>query len=618
LLGTLHRQLEAIRSSEYTVQYQKLQVSVRRAERRLALRSAYADWWRAQQERLLCGPVQAAVSQALQQLQRRERDGLMLASDADLARNEWQQVQAPCVDQSAAEQDTRTTLEVIVQHKLPAGATAVSDPLAEHPQPLTAWRAALEQQPSMAARRTLVTEAEKNLDEPWYESIESDFSVGYNAEDRSGVTTLGHGLVASVNFTMPFGAASHSSAHHQANVARYVSATKQLSAERRDLLVELGKSLRTQREASQALQSRDEELAAAELLLRDQRDRGGLDGEGTYLQLQAAQRQVYQAGFARIAAWHQLWLQNAALRLLVDNDPQADTLLGSEHVSWQGQVPQSATIAAVAAGATVAATRSRRVAGPSWYQGVYIWNSDALLDPARRPAELLALGSAGMRQIYVGVDSAQLMRLAQTKQSLAALIKDAGKRNLRVGLLLGDPAWMSPSGRSELISLIGSLKDLQFSSLNLDLEVEQRGFPVPDEHLRDWIDTVAAAVKASPWPVELSSHYRWFATPKVGHTCVPCSLSRLGVASISLMIYVRNPKRSTELAAQIAKRWPKLSFRLAQSVEPQLTPQESWAGASSSQIDGQEDSWRAKLEPLGITGIDWQDWRSYPRFLQGG
>lgn len=621
LLGSLRRQLEAVQASESTIDYQKLQVVLRRAERRLALRAAYADWWRAQQEQLWCKPLQATVNQALLQLRRRERDGLMLSSEANLARNGWNQIQALCSDKSAAELDTRATLEALVQHPLPADATAVGDPLAEHPQPLTAWQVALEQQPRMAARRVRVTEAGKNRDEPWYDDIESNISVGYNVEDRSGVTTQGHGLVASLNFLMPLNVVGHSSARHQANVARYISAMKQLLAERRNLMVELGQSLRLQREARQELQSRDEELAASKLLLSDRRARSGLDEEGGYSALQDAERQVYQAGFARIAAWHRLWLQDAALRLLVDGDLRAEALLGSGRMNWQGQAGQGVAAAATvgAAVATVGATVAAgppRAANSSWLQGVYVWDSAALLDPARRTTELMALGGAGMRQVYIGINATQLGQLTQTKQALAALLEEARTRDLRVGLLLGDSAWINPSDRGQLTALIGSLKDLPFSSLHLDLEVEQLGVPVPDDRLQDWVDTVAAAAKASPWPVDISSHYRWFAAPKVGQTCVPCALSRMGVTGVSLMIYTRNPKRSTELAARIARRWPNLSFRLAQSVEPQLTRQESWAGASPNQLDEQEERWRAKLEPLGVTGIDWQDWRAYPRFTQ--
>ena len=65
-------------------------------------------------------------------------------------------------------------------------------------------------------------------------------------------------------------------------------------------------------------------------------------------------------------------------------------------------------------------------------------------------------------------------------------------------------------------------------------------------------------------------------------------------------------------AAEIAQRWPALRFRLAQSVEPQLPVEESWAGVPARQLQQQVERWRVRLQPVGVTGIDWQDWTHYP------
>lgn len=50
LLGSLHRQLGAVRSVDAERQQQAARRLLYQAQQRLALRSAYADWWRAQQE----------------------------------------------------------------------------------------------------------------------------------------------------------------------------------------------------------------------------------------------------------------------------------------------------------------------------------------------------------------------------------------------------------------------------------------------------------------------------------------------------------------------------------------------------------------------------------------
>ena len=248
-----------------------------------------------------------------------------------------------------------------------------------------------------------------------------------------------------------------------------------------------------------------------------------------------------------------------------------------------------------------------------WSQASYVWDSEALLDPGQRPAELDALRNAGMDKIYLGLKAAQIKDLGTTRHRLEQLLRDAAGKGVQVSLLLGDPSWIEPPERHQLTDLLAKLRGLAFISLHLDLEVEQLGVPVPDQRLKDWLETLRIASSVSPWPVEISSHHRWFADPKPGQTCVPCALPDAGVRQVSLMIYTRNPNNSARMAEQIARRWPDLQFRLAQSTEPQLDATETWAGVSTEQLQHQSSAWREQLQPLGIAGIDWQAWRDFPK-----
>ncbi|MBK5300858.1 MULTISPECIES: hypothetical protein [Gammaproteobacteria] len=268
------------------------------------------------------------------------------------------------------------------------------------------------------------------------------------------------------------------------------------------------------------------------------------------------------------------------------------------------------------ASTSAAAPKAGAEAGTSsgkWSQASYVWDSEALLDPDRREAELQALRKAGMDKIYLGLKAAQVNDLVTTRRRLEQLLQDAAREDLQVSLLLGDSSWIEPTDRHQLSDLLKKLKGLAFSSLHLDLEVEQLGMPVPDQRLKNWLDTLRMASSESPWPVEISSHHRWFAEPKPGQTCVPCALPEAGVRQVSLMIYTRNPQNSARMTEQIAKRWPALQFRLAQSTEPELPATESWAGASTDQLKHQASAWREQLQPRGVAGIDWQAWRDFPK-----
>jgi hypothetical protein len=85
------------------------------------------------------------------------------------------------------------------------------------------------------------------------------------------------------------------------------------------------------------------------------------------------------------------------------------------------------------------------------------------------------------------------------------------------------------------------------------------------------------------------------------------------LASVSLMLYSRNTARVNERTLAIARRWPQLHFRLAQSVEAGLEPGLSWHGSSAGALQLQMQRWRGALAADGIGGIDWQDWAAYPK-----
>ncbi len=249
-----------------------------------------------------------------------------------------------------------------------------------------------------------------------------------------------------------------------------------------------------------------------------------------------------------------------------------------------------------------------------WSQGTYIWQSDALLNRQTRRQELRQLRQHGMTYLMVGLNGAQV-RNPSTPGALRALVQQAHTNGQQVILLLGDPAWITPKGRPQVLALIQRFRDLPLDGVHLDLEVEQLGWPVPASRLQQWIATVQAAREASPWPLSLSVHPRWFepatSAEMPSSPCVPCALK--GVDSIDLMLYQRNAKRVSERTLAIAKRWPQLSFRLAQSVEQGLPATESWRGSTASQLQTQVRQWRDRLSPAGIGGVDWQDWASYPK-----
>ncbi|WP_374439178.1 TolC family protein [Pseudomonas panipatensis] len=612
LLGSLKRQLDLLQAKDYERQRQQALLALAAASQRLALRSAYADWWRAQQEVALCATLQPAAKKAAEAIRLRMKKGLSRTSESQLQMNEWEGLANQCQALSAIEAEVRDDLANLSKTSIPADAEAVAEPLASRPQTPNQWRIALNQHPRVVEKQSLRELADKQRDQPWYSAIDSDVILAATREYRSGSDKAGSGLVASLVISAPFDLVGDTRARQQVADARYEAASERVEAEQQSLQLELSKALRAQNAAQASIRLRGQQWRTATLALNEEDSRGRLSADGNLDALLSTERIYFQSGFEYIAAWHAAWLRQAELNLFTEDSPQFAELLGDERMEW---TPMLKTQASPPDGdPPLASTGKATPSAPDqWLQATYIWNSAALLDPRERPAELQALRNAGMEKIYLGLDAAQVANLSVTRQRLEQLLADAARSGLQVSLLLGDPSWIEPAQRAQLTDLLGKLRGLGFASLHLDLEVEQLGTPVPDQRLRDWLDTLHAAASASQWPVEISSHHRWFAEASPGRPCVPCALPSVGVRRVSLMIYTRNPQRSAQLAAEIAKRWPDLQFRLAQSAEAQLPSSESWAGASAEQLRGQGTAWRAQLQPLGMTGIDWQAWRDYPK-----
>lgn len=607
LLGTLHSRLQALESARFEAQRAQFQIALRRAEHGLALKTAYVDWWRAQAESKVCHRLRERAELSLGQIQERRHAGRLRASEALSEQGGWESLLARCETADRLAPELQSQLAMLAGRTLPAGAESVVMPLPVEPAAMDDWRAHIDLHPSVQGQQATVNEHQQLKERSWYSSVDASLSLGYAMENRSGVPSQGNNFVAALNVSIPFQIGTHARATGNAAAARYQSARHQLDANRRQLLADVGKLVRAQHQAYQTLSVQDKKAASARVRMDEQQARENLDAADGVVLRQAAERDYYQAKLDRIAAWHELWSQHAALQMFTEDNPQAAHLLGRKTVSWSEDKLTLRTVPS----ASDPGVQQGKAQGLSWATGTYVWDSHALLDDERRPGELAALRAAGVRRVYIGLDAWQVKAMTRTRQGLARLIEQARAQDLAVSLLLGDPLWLTPQHRGELTGLVRELADLSFDALHLDLEVEQLGWPVPDGRLTQWLDTLKAVRTASPWPIEISSHYRWFEPAAQGGLCVPCELPRLGVSAVSLMIYTRNPDRSTALARAAAQRWPALTFRLAQSMEPKLSPEESWAGADSRRMAESMRKWREVLEPLGVQGVDWQRWADY-------
>jgi len=110
--------------------------------------------------------------------------------------------------------------------------------------------------------------------------------------------------------------------------------------------------------------------------------------------------------------------------------------------------------------------------------------------------------------------------------------------------------------------------------------------------------------------VGLSVHPRYL-DEKRTDVCLGCSLTNLGLQEIVLMVYVTNPKRVAQISRPILKRYPNLNFSIAQSVEPILAPEESYANRNREVFMQQMQKLGENMDLENFTGILVQSYKDY-------
>ena len=213
-------------------------------------------------------------------------------------------------------------------------------------------------------------------------------------------------------------------------------------------------------------------------------------------------------------------------------------------------------------------------------QGVYLWKSNSIYDERRQQALLEYSKKQGLDRVYWGVDAEQVRHPALFDSRLRSFIKTLEQNGIQSWLLLGEPSWVLPEYRKDLLGVIARFESMPFAGIMLDIEVEQLGYPVPKKRIEQWIETLKSAVAQTQKPVEITAHWRWFEPGQ--QPCWVCQIQASGVQGASMMIYSTNIDRVREIAEN-AERPTGFKLRVAQSLEPFLPSEESWGMHSRAQ-----------------------------------
>ena len=203
----------------------------------------------------------------------------------------------------------------------------------------------------------------------------------------------------------------------------------------------------------------------------------------------------------------------------------------------------------------------------AWHARPWLEQPDAMLRRLPAPSDrlLLALDGSQLRWAATAEGAARV-------SALIAAARDAG---VRVELLQGDPHWVLPGPRAQLMDLLAPLRALPFAGLNLDIERNQLPGMAPPAWRDGLLQTLREASAVTGWPLTLTTHADDMLEPAFLR-----DLSASGAAGAIAMAYVSFPLLARDRLLRILRSRDAasgtLAIGLAQSIEPELARGESW------------------------------------------
>nr|WP_321501314.1 hypothetical protein [uncultured Dethiosulfovibrio sp.] len=244
---------------------------------------------------------------------------------------------------------------------------------------------------------------------------------------------------------------------------------------------------------------------------------------------------------------------------------------------------------------------------------VYLWEAAPLLDSNTREGELGRMKQEGFSRMLLSFNAQEVrsIRDGTLRASLDALLNRASALGITVDLLLGDPAWILPEHRLELVKLVQVLSPFPFRGLHLDLEPDS----LPNSSGRraylagELIRTLEAIKARTTLPISISAHPRYF-EGELG-AVLGKGLEELGLEEVALMIYSTDRDNVVRRMGTILAAYPGINFSLAQSIEPILSPKESYYSDGRSALWNRIRYYDLTFDVVNYRGSVVQAWKDY-------
>jgi outer membrane protein TolC len=565
VLGSRLQWQESVSRSELDVARQESLRELQRREILRDLRKAYAEYWAAQRLASLSREILETEPLVESQLTRRTRSGLLLDSDRLELMSGFALARRDTAVAEADQQRALMTMRTLVSGPLEGGLAArpqMTPGCARTDEMIPSW---VDAHPEVSFLREAAARAQFSPRDSALYGVSSDIRVGYLTATEWPNAQRGGSAAVTWSFEVPIEMLSHRGLAQATAQAERIRAQRAYEDRRQQIMQDVRNLMSQRAVLEESLRLAQVRFAAGNEAVREKELRSAKWAGDVIEQLQQVRLTRYGSAKALV---------------------EAELALARWNADWQ----------------MVSASTCRP-------RGLYAWSSDSVLANltihATRPVPSPD-GAEGITRLLLSFSAPELKRYQQDAAPLRAALDSAHERGLVVELLLGEPSWLLPAHRDELLTIVQDLRALPFDGLHLDIEPDQLASTgeSPDSLLMGLIETAQAVRRVSPWRVEISLHPRYL-DAQLGSTTLGGALSDADIA-VTLMTYVANPERVIQIARPLLERYPRLTVHVALSLESSLGAEESLYTYSAEERARRISAIEAGLQTPNFAGLTFQ------------
>ena len=479
----------------------------------------------------------------------------------------------------------------------------------------------LDGHPQIQLMQSVVDEHLKLVELAGESHLKSNLALTSNFSCDVPGTEPGYGLAMEFRIDLPGKLKQAKSAHRKSAWAALKKVQRQLESTSAHLLIDARETLNQFVVSEKNIDFSLRRLQAVQERVRESLLRYAYLPGDVIEKVQQARFDYYMAAIAYIDAHAQKLQQSAKLLSYVPESCDLNSTsihhfsAGSENILNNNLLKAPFGPIHSLHGITDAAPRHQdRPAGSESFSGfsVYVWDSEKLFHQYFKDRNLFHLvKEQEINRLLISFTMDQIKELSNPmkRKKLETILVEADRQSVRLDLLLGEPLWILPKFRQELLTLIEKFSDFPFKGIHLDLEPNQLASEQYSETylLEQLIRTLHAAKRVSHLPIGLSIHFRYL-EPGENDLCFGCALENLDLEEVTLMIYVSNPLRVAELAGPILNRYPRVKFSIAQSVEPILLKEESYFTKTKKELRAKMNQLYSEMKHNNFSTIIIQSW----------